>query len=187
MSQNEVFLFKPYKIIIILTQVCKLSGLLCHRVSGTPGLGAMTDVCPVPPRSELIYSQTTWNRLLETTGLVTLDKHTATSGYRFVCNTRVDESKNVTAGSKRVGTGIICLCRRSEWIECLFVRRITGIKMCLCVFVSYVLLEDEAGQQGGGLFHRQIVEEAVEDHLRQQELISTGKRFTRRVSDWHQM
>lgn len=40
---------------------------------------------------------------------------------------------------------------------------------------SYVLLEDEAGQQGGGLFHRQVVEEAVEDHLRQQELIATAK------------
>lgn len=52
-----------------------------------------------------------------------------------------------------------------------------GIKTCLCAFVSYVLLEDEAGQQGGGLFHRQIVEEAVEDHLRQQELISAGKKI----------
>lgn len=41
-------------------------------------------------------------------------------------------------------------------------------------FVSYVFLEDEAGQEGGGLLHRQVVEEAVEDHLRQQQLVSTG-------------
>lgn len=41
--------------------------------------------------------------------------------------------------------------------------------MCLC---SYVFLEDEAGQQGGGLLHRQVVEEAVENHLRQQELVA---------------
>lgn len=142
----------------------------------------MTHVCPVCMTSELIYSQTTWNRLIETTGLVRLDKHTSTSGYRFICNTRVDKSKNVTAGSKCVGTGIICLCQCSERIEYLFVWRITGIQMCLCAFVSYVLLEDEAGQQGGGLFHRQVVEESVEDHLRQQELISTGKRFTR--NEW---
>lgn len=44
--------------------------------------------------------------------------------------------------------------------------------VCVC---SYVLLEDEAGQQGGGLFDRQIVEEAVENHLRQQELVATAK------------
>lgn len=60
-----------------------------------------------------------------------------------------------------------------------------GLNICLCgeleelyVFVcvcSYVLLEDEAGQQGGGLFDRQIVEETVENHLRQKELIATGK------------
>lgn len=47
--------------------------------------------------------------------------------------------------------------------------------VCVC---SYVLLEDETGQQGGGLFDRQIVEEAVENHLRQQQLISTGKIHT---------
>lgn len=41
---------------------------------------------------------------------------------------------------------------------------------------SYVLLEDEAGQQGGGLFHRQVVEEAVEHHLCQQQLVGTGKK-----------
>lgn len=39
-----------------------------------------------------------------------------------------------------------------------------------CVW-PYVLLEDETGQQGGGLFHRQVVEQAVENHLRQQQLI----------------
>lgn len=60
-----------------------------------------------------------------------------------------------------------------------------GLNICLCgeleelyVFVcvcSYVLLEDKAGQQGGGLFNRQIVEETVENHLRQQELVATGK------------
>lgn len=44
--------------------------------------------------------------------------------------------------------------------------------VCNC---SYVFLEDKAGQQGGGLFNRQIVEEAIEYHLRQQELIATGK------------
>lgn len=42
----------------------------------------------------------------------------------------------------------------------------------VCVW-SYVLLEDEAGQQGGGLFNRQVIEEAVEHHLCQQELITT--------------
>lgn len=45
----------------------------------------------------------------------------------------------------------------------------------MCLFCAYILLEDEAGQQGGGLFNRQVVEEAVEDHLRQQELIATAK------------
>lgn len=43
---------------------------------------------------------------------------------------------------------------------------------------SYILLEDEAGQQGGGLFDREIVEEAVENHLRQQELVTTGNIHT---------
>lgn len=46
--------------------------------------------------------------------------------------------------------------------------------VCACI-CTYILLEDEAGEQGGGLFDRQIVEETVEHHLRQQELISTGK------------
>jgi len=47
---------------------------------------------------------------------------------------------------------------------------------CVCVCVcSYILLEDEARQQGGGLFRRQIVEEPVEHHLRQQELIGTER------------
>lgn len=50
------------------------------------------------------------------------------------------------------------------------------MRVYVCVRVcSYVLLEDEAGQQGGGLFHRQIVEEAVENHLCEQELVSTGE------------
>lgn len=44
-----------------------------------------------------------------------------------------------------------------------------GGVLLLC---SYVFLEDEAGQQGGGLLHRQVVEEAVENHLRQQELVA---------------
>ena len=46
--------------------------------------------------------------------------------------------------------------------------------MFVC-FCSYVLLEDKAGQQGGGLFSRQVVEETVKHHICQQELISTGK------------
>lgn len=49
------------------------------------------------------------------------------------------------------------------------VGRVTRGFLLLC---SYVFLEDEAGQQGGGLLHRQVVEEAVEDHLRQQELVA---------------
>ena len=63
-----------------------------------------------------------------------------------------------------------------------------GLNICLCreleeskVFVgicSYILLEDEAGQQGGGLFDREIVEEAVENHLRQQQLVTTGNIHT---------
>lgn len=92
-SHNKFILSKPFKITFTLTQVSKLSQ--SERDSGTGR------------RSELIYSQTTWNRLIETTGLVRLDKQTSTSGYCFVCNTRVDESKNVTAGEKRVGTGIV--------------------------------------------------------------------------------
>lgn len=42
--------------------------------------------------------------------------------------------------------------------------------VCVC---SYVLLEDEAGQQGGGLFSCQVIKEAVEHHLRQQKLVTT--------------
>lgn len=59
--------------------------------------------------------------------------------------------------------------------DCLFmwpfreVWRVTKGFLLLC---SYVFLEDEAGQQGGGLLHRQVVEEAVENHLRQQELVA---------------
>lgn len=44
---------------------------------------------------------------------------------------------------------------------------------------AYVFLEDEAGQQGGGLLHRQVVEEAVENHLCQQELVAAGDAKTR--------
>lgn len=47
-----------------------------------------------------------------------------------------------------------------------------GSGVFACVW-SYVLLEDETGQQGGGLFHRQVVEQAVENHLRQQQLVPT--------------
>ena len=54
--------------------------------------------------------------------------------------------------------------------------------MCANLFFSYILLEDKAGQQGGGLFDRQIVEEAVEHHLRQQELIGTGK--IKKTQEW---
>lgn len=81
-------------------------------------------------------------------------------------------------GLKCVGTGIICLCQCSERIKYPFVWRIRGIKNVFVCVCSYVLLEDETGQQGGGLFDRQIVEEAVENHLRQQQLISTGKIHT---------
>lgn len=72
-------------------------------------------------------------------------------------------------GTGRTGrTGIVCLCGRSERPG--FVWRVTGGFLLLC---SYVFLEDEAGQEGGGLLHRQVVEEAVENHLRQQELVAT--------------
>lgn len=47
------------------------------------------------------------------------------------------------------------------------------------VFVCpYVFLEDKAGQQGGGLFNCQIIEETVEHHLSQQELVGTGDIYT---------
>ena len=39
---------------------------------------------------------------------------------------------------------------------------------------AYVLLEDEAGQQSGGLLGRQVVEQAVEDHLCEEQLVSAG-------------
>lgn len=44
---------------------------------------------------------------------------------------------------------------------------------------SYVLLEDEAGQQRGGLFHRQVIEEPVENHLRQQQLVPATSKWDR--------
>lgn len=65
-------------------------------------------------------------------------------------------------------TGMVCLRRHRER---------GGVRVR-----SYVLLEDEAGQQGGGLLHRQVVEEAVEDHLCQQELVATGDGDTGRGS-----
>lgn len=49
-----------------------------------------------------------------------------------------------------------------------------GVTRGFLLLCSYVFLEDEAGQQGGGLLHRQVVEEAVENHLRQQELVAAG-------------
>ena len=49
--------------------------------------------------------------------------------------------------------------------------------MCvLCVCVSYVLLEHKAAEQSGGLFGRQVVEEAVKHHLSQEELISAREK-----------
>lgn len=54
-----------------------------------------------------------------------------------------------------------------------------GMRVCRdlerCCAFAHILLEDEAGQQSGGLFHRQIVEESVKHHLCQQELITTRK------------
>lgn len=64
-------------------------------------------------------------------------------------------------------TGIVRLCGRSERPGLVW--RVTRGFLLLC---SYVFLEDEARQQGGGLLHRQVVEEAVENHLRQQELVA---------------
>lgn len=61
------------------------------------------------------------------------------------------------------GRGLnICLCGESEELKKVFVR-------------AYIFLEDEAGQQGSGLFNSQIIKEAVENHLRQQELVTTGE------------
>lgn len=60
----------------------------------------------------------------------------------------------------------------SERLNICLYEELEELVVCVC---SYVLLEHEAGQQGGGLFNCQVIEEAVEHHLRQQELITTVK------------
>lgn len=96
MSHPKFFLFKPFKITIILTQVSKLSGLLCPG----PGLGAMTDVCPVLLRSEPIYSRTTWKRLI-----VRLDKHTSILRLPFCLQHQSGRVQECDRGLKACGNG----------------------------------------------------------------------------------
>ncbi len=129
--------------------------------------------------SELMKSQRkallnhlTLDCLTERTGSIRQDKHTSTSGFCFGCSAG-EVAKNATGVSNvweqesalylTVRRGFsVCLCGESEELN---------VFVCVC---SYILLEDEAGQQGRGLFDRQIVEETVENHLRQQELVTTG-------------
>lgn len=80
--------------------------------------------------------------------------------------------KNGTGGLRFVGTRIECLSHIGLNIALQGGLEELEVFVCIC---SYILLEDEAGQQGGGLFRSQIVEEAVENHLRQHELVTTGE------------
>lgn len=112
-------------------------------------------------RSELIHSQTErgWRKLLNG-----LDVSLWVSGFFlfFFCLVRETGPRMRPRGVKMCGVGqAAALC---------------GAESVCVRFWSYVLLEDEAGQQGGGLFHRQVVEQAVENHLRQQQLVPTRSR-----------
>lgn len=93
-------------------------------------------------------------------------------GVCFDCKAG-EEAKNVKAArTYRNGNKVFILVFGKRWI---FVHRVSDAFVFVC---PYVFLEDKAGQQGGGLLNCQIIEETVEHHLSQQELVGTGDIYT---------
>lgn len=135
-----------------------------NKETKTDGL-IEAEVCSFRTREEMWSQRNTLpNSLFKTTDFIKQDKYI---NFNFLFWLQSRE------------TGQEC---NSEWewnqtfrsvFGKMFVQRTRRI-LCVC---SYVLLEDEAGQQGSGLFNRQVIEEAVKHHLCQQELVTAeGKK-----------